>query len=121
MSRTTFILLCQGSPDPRWRAPFDFLRAELLAEGVCDVRIAFLEFCRPSLPEIVEECARGGIERIVVQPMFVRRGRLGVEGFSELRSLIRERHPRLEVDVLPAVGEHPEVFLTISDEMRCCR
>lgn len=118
MNRTSLVLLAHGSRDPRWRVPFDRLREELLADGAGDVRVAFLEFGEPRLPEVVEACVEEGSRRVLVLPMFLGRGRHVDRDLPVLGEEIRARHRDLELELLPPVGEHPEVIAALGAAAR---
>ncbi|MFY7857790.1 MAG: sirohydrochlorin chelatase, partial [Rubrivivax sp.] len=46
------ILFAHGARDPRWSAPFEAVAAQVRAQRPgLSVRLAFLEFMSPSLPE----------------------------------------------------------------------
>ncbi len=52
------VLFAHGSPDPRWRAPFERLADEVAAEaGRERVRLAYMESAEPTLFEALREIA----------------------------------------------------------------
>lgn len=101
------VLFAHGSADPRWRAPFERLAADVTAEiGAGRVRLAYMESAEPTLAQVAEEAARDGVS-LAVLPLFMASG-VHVTRDVEARARAAERaHPGLRVRVLPAAGEHP--------------
>ena len=55
------ILFAHGARDPRWAAPFEAVAAQVRAQRPdVQVRLAFLEFMTPSLPDAGAELAALG-------------------------------------------------------------
>ncbi len=103
------VLFAHGSADPRWRAPFERLAADVAAEvGAERVRLAYMESAEPTLAQVAEEAARDGAA-LVVLPLFMASG-VHVNRDVEARARAAESaHPGLRVEVLPAVGEDPRL------------
>lgn len=105
MKKERLVLYAHGSTDPRWRAPFERLAASFGDRA----RLAYLESCPPTLDDVADAAAAEGIGRLVVLPLFLAAGvqvRRDLEGRA---AGIRARHPELEVELLPPVGEHPRL------------
>jgi sirohydrochlorin cobaltochelatase len=100
------VLFAHGSIDPRWRAPFEKLLADLQASrGEDAVRLAYMEFARPSLEDVAAEAARDGVSRLRVLPLFMAAG-AHVAADIPVQARLARMHG-LDVEVLPPVGEHP--------------
>jgi sirohydrochlorin cobaltochelatase len=89
------ILFAHGARDPRWALPFEAVAARVRAArpGV-PVRLAYLEFMAPSLPDAGAELARAGCTRIEVVPMFLGAmimGPLGGWSIKKIDGLLEER------------------------------
>ena len=61
MPDSRLVIFAHGSQDTRWRLPFEELTANLTERhGADKVRLAYMEFVRPSLADVVWESARDG-------------------------------------------------------------
>ena len=69
MQDSRLVIFAHGSPDIRWRLPFEELTASLTERhGADKVRLAYMEFVRPSLADVVREAARDGKLHLRVLP-----------------------------------------------------
>ena len=107
---TAVVLFAHGSRDPLWRAPSDAVAAEMHVQAP-DVtgRCAFLELMTPDLPTTVDALVAEGHSNIRIVPMFLGIGRHAREDLPQLVTELQQRHPTLEVDLQPAIGEQPEM------------
>ncbi len=105
-SSTGLILFAHGARDPRWAAPFEAVAAQVrtLRPGV-PVRLAFLEFMTPTLPDAGANLAGCGCTRIEVLPMFLGAGGHVRKDLPLLLDALRAAHPQVPVTLHPAVGE----------------
>ena len=104
------VLFAHGSRDPLWRAPIDAVAAEILRQSPrAVVRCAFLELMTPSLQDSVDELVSAGHRHIRIVPMFLGIGRHAREDLPTLIDALRQRHPGLQLQLQPAVGEQPEL------------
>jgi sirohydrochlorin cobaltochelatase len=100
------ILFAHGARDPRWAAPFEAVAAQLRHQrpGLA-VRLAFLEFMTPTLPEAGAELAAAGCTQVQVLPMFLGAGGHVRKDLPLLIEALRAANPGLQVSLHPAVGE----------------
>ena len=100
------ILLAHGARDPRWAAPFEAVAAQVRRRrpGLA-VRLAFLEFMAPTLPEAGAELAAEGCTQVQVLPMFLGAGGHVRKDLPLLVEALQTAHPGLQVRLHPAVGE----------------
>jgi sirohydrochlorin cobaltochelatase len=111
MPTPRLILFAHGSDDPRWRAPFERMERRLREDlGDDRVRLAYMQYAEPSLPEVVEASVRDGFRSLRVLPLFLAGGAHMAREVPEQLSEITRAHPGLEIDLLPPVGEHPGFF-----------
>lgn len=105
------VLIAHGSRRSAWRAPLDALCARMQARlGPDAVRLAFMELCPPDLAEVAAEAAADGVTRLRVLPLFMSAGGHVEHDIAPQVEALRGRHPGLELELLPALGEHPLVF-----------
>jgi sirohydrochlorin cobaltochelatase len=106
VSSARLVLFAHGSIDPRWRAPFERLLADLQASHGADaVRLGYMEFARPSLEDVAAEAVRDGVSKLRVLPLFMA---AGAHVAADIPVQAQQaRAFGLEVEVLPPVGEHP--------------
>ncbi|WP_027349332.1 CbiX/SirB N-terminal domain-containing protein [Halotalea alkalilenta] len=115
--QSTLIILAHGSTDPAWQAPFATLEARLRERLGPQLRLAYMELCSPLLEEVVQELAEAHPEgtRIDVLPLFFAAGRhLRKDVPAQLEALAQE-HPRLELALLPPVGQHPAFIDVVAE------
>ncbi|MBU6513155.1 MAG: DNA-binding protein YbiB [Betaproteobacteria bacterium] len=100
------LLLAHGSRRPQWAEPFQSVLAALRTmRPDADVALCFLEAMEPSLGQALEEAARGGCEQLCLVPLFLGTGaHLERDVAQELRR-VRELHPGMRVELLPAAGD----------------
>ncbi len=107
---TAVVLFAHGSRDPLWRGPIDAVAQEILRQSPqATVRCAFLELMSPSLAEAVGALVQDGHHAIRVVPMFLGIGRHAREDLPVLVAELRQRHPELQLELQPAIGEQPEL------------
>jgi len=110
------ILFAHGARDPEWAAPFGIIRRQLqVARPDAQVELAYLDFMTPSLEAAVAQSAARGAQRIVLVPLFMAQGGHLKQDLPLLVGKISERHPQLELQVLPAIGDAPEILQAITD------
>ncbi len=116
MSDHAIILFAHGARDPQWAAPFGVIRERLqAARPEVEIALAFLEFMAPTLEAAVARLAARGAKRIVVVPLFMAQGAHLQRDLPLVLERIRARHAQLELRVLPAVGDVPEIQQAIAD------
>ena len=107
------LLFAHGSRDPRWRAPFESLERTLRGElGEGRVRLAYMEFVGPTLPDAAAEAVRDGVTTLRVLPLFLSAGAHVAIDIPAQTEEARRRHPTLTIEVLPPIGEDPR-FVTL--------
>ena len=116
MSDQAIILFAHGARDPEWAAPFGLIQQQLqAARPDILVLVAFQEFMAPSLDAAVAQSAAHGAQRIVLVPLFMAQGGHLKRDLPLLVEQVRRRHPQLELQVLPAIGDAPEILQAIAD------
>jgi len=104
------VLFAHGSRDPLWHRPIQAV-AQAIARQSPGTRVAcaYLELSQPELPQVTSELAAEGIKHITVVPMFLGVGRHAREDLPQLLAQLRTQYPNLVFQLMPAVGENPEV------------
>ncbi len=116
MSSQAIILFAHGARDPEWAAPFGIIQRQLqAARPDVQVELAFQDFMRPTLDEAVAQSAARGARRIVLVPLFMAQGGHLKQDLPLLVGKIREQHPQIELQVMPAIGDVPEILQAITD------
>jgi sirohydrochlorin cobaltochelatase len=115
MSDQAIILFAHGARDPEWAAPFVAIQERLQAARPDTlVLAAYQEFMSPTLAAAVAQSAAQGARRIVVVPLFIGQGSHVKRDLPLLVEQEKLRHPQLELQVLPAIGEAPEILHAIA-------
>jgi sirohydrochlorin cobaltochelatase len=108
--QASLVLFAHGARDPEWAEPFRAIAARVAADrSDLSVRLAFLEFQGPALTEAIAELVAAGHRSIHVAPLFMAQGGHLKNDVPKLLAEIRGRHPGLAIDLLPAIGDVPEL------------
>ena len=117
------ILFAHGARDPAWAAPFEAVAARVRA--ACpgwQVRLAYLEFMTPALPEAAGALAAAGCRQVALLPMFLGTGGHVRRDLPLLVDKLRQAHPEVEFALHAAIGEnaavHSAMAAAISDVLR---
>ncbi len=113
---TGLILFAHGARDPRWAAPFEAVAAQVRArEPAATVRLAFLEFMSPTLPEAGAELVAAGCREVAVLPMFLGAGGHVRKDLPRLLDDLRAAHPGVDFSLHTAVGEQDAVLAAMAE------
>ncbi len=116
MSDETIILFAHGARDAGWAAPFGVIQKQLqAARPDVQVEVAFLEFLAPSLEAAVTRSAARGARHIVLVPLFMAQGGHLKRDLPRLVEEMRRQQPQVELRVMPAIGDAPEILQAITD------
>jgi len=108
--KTALILFAHGSKDPLWHGPIQAIERRLMQmQPNLTVRCAYLELTEPNLPDCVQNLADTGVRQIRILPLFLGMGRHAREDLPRLVSDLQAKHPHIDFDVLPALGEDPRL------------
>ena len=109
------ILFAHGSRDPRWAEPFRVVQRKVsVRKPDVTVELAFLELMEPTLPQVVDRLASAGHSRLIIAPLFMAEGAHLRRDLGELMATLRQRHPGVTLELLPAAGEVDGVLDAIS-------
>jgi sirohydrochlorin cobaltochelatase len=104
------VIFAHGSPEIRWRLPFEELTASLTERhGADKVSLAYMEFVRPSLADVVREAARDGKLHLRVLPLFLAAGAHVAEDIPKQIADAQRSFPQVKIELLQPIGEHPRV------------
>jgi sirohydrochlorin cobaltochelatase len=106
------LLFAHGARDPRWAEPFEAVAAAVRARHPArPVRLAFLEFMSPALPQACAELAAAGCRRVAVLPLFLGAGGHVRRDLPALLAQADADHAgRCRFVLQPAVGEQPALI-----------
>lgn len=105
------ILFAHGARDPAWAGPVEAVARKLQSENPDrEIRIAFLEFMVPSLPEVMDTLGqRDQNLHVDILPFFIAQGGHLRQEVPEMLAQIQHKHPKLQLRLLPPLGELPAV------------
>jgi sirohydrochlorin cobaltochelatase len=118
-SSRAIVLLAHGARDPEWARPLEAMAERLrgLSPGT-EVVLSFLEFMSPTLEQAIEKAAGAGARDIQIVPVFLAQGghvkRDLPEKVHAARASLATSHPKIEISLLPAIGEQPDVIQAIA-------
>jgi sirohydrochlorin cobaltochelatase len=101
------ILVAHGSHDPNWRASVEQVTESLQADlGQDRVQLDYMDCTPPTLEDVVSEAVQAGVARMRVLPLFLANEGHVDRDIRPMVEQIREIHRSVEVELLPAVGQH---------------
>ena len=104
------IVLGHGSRDPLWADTLKALRERLhIALPGTEVELAYLEFLKPTLAQCADALWQRGCRDIAVLPVFVAEGVHLRQKLPQLVERARSGREGLAMQLLPAMGDLPEV------------
>ena len=105
------ILFAHGARDPRWAEPLDRVRDRLqqVAPGI-PVAVAFLDIMQPDLPAAADRLVAAGCGGLCIVPVFLGQGGHVRRDLAALIDVLLVRHPGVDIQVVPAVGEDSGVL-----------
>ena len=110
------VLFAHGSRDPLWSKPIEAIaQAVAKASTAYEVRCAYLELMPPNLEDVVAELATLGIDHIRIAPMFLGVGKHAREDLPEIANALQKIYPNIQFDLMPPIGEHPELIASITN------
>lgn len=110
MPDSRLVIFAHGSPDSRWRLPFEELTASLTERhGTDKVRLAYMEFSHPSLADIAREAAQDGKFHLRVLPLFLSAGGHVAEDIPRQIADVQGSFSQVKIELLQPIGEHPRV------------
>jgi sirohydrochlorin cobaltochelatase len=119
MNDVCLILLAHGSPDPRWRAPFETLAEAVGREqGGSRVKLAYMEFSAPTLADAARQARQEGFTVLRILPLFMAAGAHVDRNIPALADALKKDFPELTVEILSAAGEHPRVRAALQEIAR---
>lgn len=116
---SALVLFAHGAREPAWARPFERLQQMLQAgPPPCIVELAFLECMTPTLEEVADRLAAQGIRHILVVPVFMSAGRHLRRDLPHLLDRLRQRHPGIDFQATPPVGEMETVLAAMAAGIR---
>lgn len=109
------ILFGHGARDPRWMVPFVKIQQLIQAQQPeLAVHLAFLEFMKPGLPELVAQLVADGCLDMTLVPVFLGQGGHVLRDLPQLIEQLRGTFPKLQLRSTSAVGEDDVVLSAIA-------
>ena len=100
------ILVAHGSRDPLWRGSLETLAQKVSGNLPSEeVRVAFMQFEGPTLPEVVAEAVQAGHEVIRLLPLFMASAGHVDKDIKPMVAELAEAHPAARLDLMIPVGE----------------
>lgn len=100
------ILLAHGSRDARWRGSVETLAQAVQARSPSQpVRVAFMQFDGPNLPEIIQNGVAEGHRSYQILPLFMASAGHVDKDIKPLVNHLAAEHPQVDLRLLTPVGE----------------
>lgn len=81
------------------------------------VHMAYMELCKPTLPEAIDDMVRQGFEEITVVPYFLYRGIHLKEDIPEILEACRKKHPDLTIELGEMLGQDRRLAKILADRI----
>jgi len=105
------LLFAHGARDPQWARPFEAVVAQCRSRAPQrPVRLAFLEFMAPTLPEAGAALAEAGCRVVDIVPLFLGAGGHVRKDIPLLMAQLSQSFPEVQWRLRSAVGEAPAVI-----------
>jgi sirohydrochlorin cobaltochelatase len=118
-SNTAIVLFAHGSRDALWRKPIEHI-AHIITQASPEtpVACAYLELNAPTLQQACEQLLEqhAQLSNLRVMPLFLGIGKHAREDLPVLMTDLRQRYPKLQIDLLPSVGESLPVLHLIAQQ-----
>ncbi len=109
------LLFGHGARDAAWADPFRAVAAQIrVAHPSLDVELGFLEIMTPDLQTAADALVGRGCRQVRVVPLFLGTGGHVRRDLPILLERLRTRHPTVQWELRPAIGEHPAVIEAIA-------
>jgi sirohydrochlorin cobaltochelatase len=110
------ILFAHGSRDPLWCKPIETIASAIAGQSPRNVvRCAYLELMKPDLETVVADMMTAhGVAHIKIAPMFLGVGVHARQDLPLLVEALRLAHPSLHLELMPSIGENPQVIAAIA-------
>jgi sirohydrochlorin cobaltochelatase len=116
MKNRGLVLLAHGARDPEWAEPFVRIRAAVAAQRPdVIVELAYLGTMSPRLAAAIDAMAASGVTEVTVAPLLMAQGGHLKEDVPRLLAEAQRRHPRLRLNLLPAVGEVDAILSAMAE------
>ncbi len=119
-SKPAVILVGHGSRARGFDAAMKRVAAALRrTKRYAEVRCAFLEVSKPSIPDAIGDAVSSGAREVRVLPYFVLTGNHVVRDIPEIVRAEKKRHARVSRVVLcPYLGYHPKLVAVVAQRIR---
>jgi len=114
--KTAVIILGHGSRSGGADETVKRVAAEVRKSG-CHALVehAFLQYTTPTPQNVIENCIRQQVQKIVIVPYFMQSGAHVTRDIPELVDEARKQHPDLDIVVTDYVGAHPLMAKIVED------
>jgi sirohydrochlorin ferrochelatase len=82
------------------------------------VRISFLQFMKPDLPEAINKAVKDGARKIIIHPFLLSRGYHVSKNIPDIIKKIKNEHPDVELIYTEPLGAHPKLVEVVLERIR---
>lgn len=112
------VIVAHGSRREGSQEGMEKLRQGIAARIPYPVYLAYLQFQRPTLEEVVEKLREEGIGEITVLPAFLSAGVHVLQDIPETLQAIRRRYPELRLFLASPLGYDPRLVDILLERLR---
>jgi precorrin-8X/cobalt-precorrin-8 methylmutase len=85
------------------------------------VKVAYMQFARPDIAEVLDACAADGAGRVVVHPFFLYSGMHVTKDIPAAIEGARQRHPGVEFIYTEPLGVHENLVRVVTERINAAR
>ena len=111
------VLYAHGSSDPLWQAAVEVLKKEMCTRIKANVTIAYMERCKPSLEEVVEDVYAHGVRELSVIPLFLAPGGHMANDVIPCINNLRKKFPQISIDLGCALLDSQHIRNAIIEDL----
>jgi sirohydrochlorin cobaltochelatase len=108
------VLFGHGARNPAWAKPMEAIASSMRMQTELPIRVAFLEFMKPSLADVCAELAQMGVSTVYVMPAFLAGAGHLMNDLPGLLEEIKGQLPTLTIIQKSALGDRTDVIHAIS-------
>jgi len=82
------------------------------------VRVAYLQFMKPELPEAIRAAVRDGAHKIIIHPYLLSRGYHVSKNIPDILNKAKKEHPDVEFIYTEPLGSHKKLVEVVLERIR---
>jgi|YNPNPStandDraft_1061719.scaffolds.fasta_scaffold00799_11 Uncharacterized conserved protein len=89
--------------------------ANALKKSKSDVKFAYLQFGKPDLDEVINQCITEGATKIIIHPFFISEGSHVTHGIPSIIENFKKKYPALKIIYTKPLGLHNKLISLVAE------